>query len=369
MRIVLDTTVFENGFNSRSAEVSLLKSFLVREGAELCIPKVVYEEALNRARKRIADANSRIDTLHRLTGGQEGFQKVKPDDALHSYDESLKALLRDLSARILKYPGVGHEELVKRALVPSKPFVESGRGYRDALIWYSLLDLARSETGEVVFVSENSEDWCEGGKEFRLHSSLTKELEGLGSGAASVLIVPNLTEFNRRYTVSSLAVEPERALAKGKPADYLQLLVDGKDLIESYLLVALPDSIRRIGGNLEGGELEILGMSSPFNVQHEPPRTLDSERRLLQFSADYRVMVDMIIRRSETSWWMKRFSFQLRRDWHFDQIRAYVTLPLRASFQMIEKGETTEQFSVASAEIALPDIDGPQVSSMASSSP
>jgi hypothetical protein len=361
MKVVLDTTVFENGFNSRSAEVSLLRSFLVRVDAELCIPKVVYEEALNRARKRIADANSRIDMLHRLTGGEEGFQKVKPEDALRSYDDSLTALLKDFSARILPYPVVGHEELVKRALVPAKPFVEGGRGYRDALIWYSLLDLARSETGEVVLVSENSGDWCDGGKEFRLHSSLTKELEALACGTARVVIVPNLTEFNRRYTVSNLAVEPEPPLAEEMPVDYLQLLVDGTDLIESHLLAALPDSIRRVGANLASlGELDILGMSSPLNVQHEHPRTLDSERRLLQFSADYRVTVDVVIQRSEASWWMRRFSFQLRRDWHFDQIRAYVTLPVRASFQMIERGENTEQFSLASAEIALPDAERPE---------
>jgi PIN domain len=129
MKVVLDTTVFENGFNSRSAEVPLLKSFLTRTQSELCIPSVVYHEALNRVRKRATDANSRIDSLHRLTGGEEGFHKVKADDVLHSYDESLKRLLQDLSARILSYPVVAHEELVKRSLVPTKPFVEGGRGY------------------------------------------------------------------------------------------------------------------------------------------------------------------------------------------------------------------------------------------------
>lgn len=353
MKVVLDTTVFENGFNARSAEVQLLRSFLIRTVSELCIPGIVYEEALNRARKRIATANSAIDALHRLTGGKEGFQRVNPDDALGSYAESLKALLLDLAARTLPYPVVGHKELVRRALVPAKPFVESGRGYRDALTWYSLLELARSETEEVVFISSNSDDFCEGGKEYRLHSSLTKELAALGSGAASLLIVPNLTEFNSRYTVSSLPVEPEMALSKEKPVDYFQLLVDGKDLIESLLLIALPDSLRRVGANLVSvGEFGVLGLSNPEIVQHEPPRTLDSERRLLQFSAEYRVMLDLIIRRSDASGWMRRFAFQLVQDWHFDQVRAYVTVPVRASFHMIERGENTEQFSLASAEIA-----------------
>jgi hypothetical protein len=360
MKVVLDTTVFENGFNSRSAEVSLLKTFIVRAHAELCVPTVVYDEALNRARKRITAANSSIDAVHRLTGGNEGFQKVRLEDSLRTYDESLKALLHEFSAQLLPYPSVGHAELVKRALVPAKPFVESGRGYRDALIWHSLLDLARCETGEVVFISENSADWCEGGKELRLHGSLAKELEALGSGAASVLIVPNLAEFNRRYTVSSLAVEAKTFLADEKPVDYLRFLVDEKDLIESLIVGALPDAIRRTGANLMSpNELELIGMSSPFNLQHEEPRTLDAGRRLLQFSADYRVAVDAIIQRSEATLWMKRFSFQLRRDWHFGQVRASVTIPVRATFQLIEGGENIDQFSLASAEIAPPDAVEP----------
>jgi len=188
------------------------------------------------------------------------------------------------------------------------------------------------------------------GKEYRLHNTLTRELEALGSGAASIVIVPNLTEFNRQYTVSSLPVE-----AQERPVDYVRLLLDGKDLIESHLLVALPDSLRRFGANLAGiGELGILGMSSPSNVQHDPLRVLDSERRLLQYSADYSVVVDLILQRSEAAWWMKRFSFHLRQDWHFDQIRAFVTLPVKASFHFIERGKNMEQFSLASAEIALP---------------
>jgi hypothetical protein len=117
-------------------------------------------------------------------------------------------------------------------------------------------------------------------------------------------------------------------------------------------LVALPDSLRRIGGNLVAlVEFGILGVSSPANVQNEQPRTLDSERRLLQFSADYRVEVDVIIQRSEAGWWINRFSFHMQQDWHYDTIRLYVTLPVRASFHMIERGENTEQFSLASAEI------------------
>src|SRR5712692_8851482 len=112
MKVVFDTTVFENGFNKRSAEVPLLKSFLARTKSKLCIPGVVYEEAVNRVRKRSNEANLKIDALHRLTGGEEGLQKITAEDAVRIYRETLNALFEDLNAKILAYPNVSHEELV-----------------------------------------------------------------------------------------------------------------------------------------------------------------------------------------------------------------------------------------------------------------
>jgi hypothetical protein len=65
-------------------------------------------------------------------------------------------------------------------------------------------------------------------------------------GAAAVVIVPDLSEFNRRYTVSSLPVEPESILANEKPVDYVQVLLDGKDRIESELLVAKVKAAKKV---------------------------------------------------------------------------------------------------------------------------
>jgi rRNA-processing protein FCF1 len=101
LKVVLDTTVFENGFNSRSAEVQLLKTFLAQGKSELCIPSVVYEEAVNRVRKRMREVNSKIDALHRLTRGEDATRKIEVDEALKNYGESLSGLLQTLKARFL----------------------------------------------------------------------------------------------------------------------------------------------------------------------------------------------------------------------------------------------------------------------------
>jgi hypothetical protein len=351
VKVVFDTTVFENGFNPRSAEVPLLKNFLVRTRSELYVPAIVHEEALNRVRKRVTEANAKIGAVQRLTGGSEGFKIIKPEDAMATYAETLKILFGDLDAQLLPLPTVSHADVLKRALAAKKPFVDSGRGYRDALIWHNIVELLRASSDQIVFVSQNSDDWC-GGRKDAFHPDLVAELGDEGLQSERLMIVPSLFDFNRKYTVSSLSVELTEPPDE-RPPDYLQLLIDARELIESQLVVALPNALSRIGADVQSiGEFGALGLNGPTNVNHSPPRTLDSERRLLEFSAQYRVSLDVIMQRSAAAWWIKHFSFQLRRDWHYDQIRAYVTVPVRASFHLIERGENTEQFSLAALEIS-----------------
>jgi len=271
-----------------------------------------------------------------------------------AYKDSSDALLRDLKARIVPFPKVGHAELVQRALAPIKPFVESGRGYRDALIWYTILELLQATTSDLVFVSQNSEDWCGKHKEeFVFHSDLLEELHAKGVSPGRLALVPTLAEFNHKYTVSKLSAVPAIAAEMEKPIDYDRLLVDRQELVANQLLDAVPNSLRRVGANVVTiGEFGVLGLSRPLDVEHEPPRILDSERRLLQFSAQYRLTADFVIPRAEALWWTKRFVVQLRRDWDFGNIVIYATVPIKASFHMIERGEKIEQFSLASAEVS-----------------
>jgi hypothetical protein len=101
------------------------------------------------------------------------------EDVVRSYEGVLKDLFRDLSAQILQYPAVSHEDLVKRALAPAKRFVESGRGYRDALIWHSFVELLETGSDDLVFVSQNSDDWC-GNRKDGFHPGLIRELQDKG---------------------------------------------------------------------------------------------------------------------------------------------------------------------------------------------
>jgi PIN domain len=354
MIVVPDTTVFENGFNERSTEVRLLRSYLLETGSELYVPEVVRQEAINRVRRRVIETNSKIESVHRLTAGVEGFAKIDPETGVRVYEESLNRLLDDLKARTVPFPKVSHDELTQRALVPQKPFVERGRGYRDALIWYTLVEILQARKDDVVFVSQNSGDWCSKEKEkYVFHLDFINDLNNKGLSPERLALVPTLADFNRSYYVSTLAVADATETEKERAIDYVRLLNDRKEEVANLFLLSLPNALKRMGVNIGGiGEFSILGLSSPGNVQHEPPRMLNSETRLLQFSAEYRLAIDLIIRREDASWLIKRFSFQLRRDWDFAHVDAYVTVPINATFHLIEKNGKPDQLSLASAEIS-----------------
>jgi hypothetical protein len=349
LKIVIDTTVFGQGFNSRSADVRLLKSFLERKPAELCVPAIVLDEAVNLVRKSVEDVNLKLEATHRLTGDHAAYPKLDVKAKTTAYRESLDLLLNSLKARVLPYPTVSHPDLVTKALAPTKPFVSSGRGYRDALIWFSVLELAGSCNEEISFISANTDDWCHSKKDLRLHGDLLSDMNNRSIGSNRLRFFPSLGEFTQECAISTLPVSTEPAGATVNVPNYLQLLIDGKEWVETILADALPDFLKTLSrADARVGELEMLGISAPTNIEVLPIRVLDSERRLLQFSAEYRIVAQFLITRSDIAVWSQCVALRQRQEWDEARLRVQATMGVRVSFHMIERGEMTEGFSIVS---------------------
>jgi hypothetical protein len=75
---------------------------------------------------------------------------------------------------------------------------------------------------------------------------------------------------------------------------------------------------------------------------------LDPERRLLQFSAEYGVALQFLIEKSDLAVWSQRLSLHQRQNWNDAQFRVQATLVIRVYFNMIERGDQTEAFSIVS---------------------
>ena len=85
-------------------------------------------------------------------------------------------------AKITPYPDISHEIIARRALDRRKPFdVRGHNGYRDTLLWISVLSAATDS--KVMFVSDNSADFAKNKQmPTELADDLLKDLTAAGHG-------------------------------------------------------------------------------------------------------------------------------------------------------------------------------------------
>lgn len=158
----------------------------------LVIPEVVLHELSRQGSKEF---NGKHSTLRNAV---QGFNDVisdagaigvtvapavaastaPPPTSRPEFFDAMTAFLHSRKAETPAYPEMSVEELLARDLDYRKPFSESGKGFRDALIWATIRNVCNSLTAPgvaVIFVTKNYTDFCVGqGKS--LHSHLRDEI-------------------------------------------------------------------------------------------------------------------------------------------------------------------------------------------------
>ena len=97
----------------------------------------------------------------------------------------------EVDGRIPPIPSISHQDLIRKAVEKIHPFKPNGSGYRDALIWQTVLVEASST--QVAFVTRDH-DFGIGGV---LYPELVAEVETLGFGSDRVAYFGSLFDLNR----------------------------------------------------------------------------------------------------------------------------------------------------------------------------
>lgn len=198
MRIVVDSSmIVGRDWNLEQTSAQALLAACDRREVELFVPQVVLGEVFRRYEEREAkklevlnDARAALRELRgaRAAKGEfEGELKAKPGYITH-----LTQTIQRAGGQILDFPEVKHRELVERSLTRRAPFDSSGqRGYRDALIWHNVLDVARS--GQAVVFATADGDFREPGSD-RLNNHLVDDLRQRGIDPGRVSLAGSLKE-------------------------------------------------------------------------------------------------------------------------------------------------------------------------------
>lgn len=203
---ILDTNAVFSDRAFRGGVTGRLLALSRRGLITLAVPEVVLLEV---ARQHRTEILGRIDQLTQLPRKVEEAARVLELDAWEvwvssplvsfdseqiwtSYQTSLRTRLDDARVEVLPIPAVDHKDLLERDLGGRAPFDSSGKGYRDALIWHSILEhLQSTDCERIVFITNDNDFGVNG-----LDASLRSELP------------PDATELEVMTSVKQLLDDP-----------------------------------------------------------------------------------------------------------------------------------------------------------------
>ena len=173
--IILDTNILIRDPLFKKAHATTLV-----EGCKVCnyrifIPEVVIDELVGNCSKEIINQNAAIKKARNelaIWGIENQLAEIDLKSAIKNFIEQLKKTLRDNFIDVEPYPEVSAKDLVTASYKNKKPFKDTGEGYKDYLIFQTVLDLLDETKDEIYFITNNHKDFCNKNK--KLHPDLAE---------------------------------------------------------------------------------------------------------------------------------------------------------------------------------------------------
>lgn len=181
MLIFIDTNVFFNHWYLKAPLFELLANYVCNEGATVLVSEVVCEEMNAKFRvERASAAKELTKALRRATDFQLAPSVTSAPALDETYDFRSILATRFEAIEFVSFDAVPHSALVPRAIGAIRPFRDNEKGYRDSLMWLSLvahLKSVHANKGDLIFINANSSDFFRTeGTALKLHSDLEADL-------------------------------------------------------------------------------------------------------------------------------------------------------------------------------------------------
>lgn len=167
--LVLDTNILYGDFDLRSNDLRKVIKICSLYSVDVCIPQIVLDECLGQYEIEFLKALDDFKKSHK------NIQRVLLDKYINRYDiselfenisvrkelysQQLEKFIEDKSIRVLPYPNVSHQDVVKWMYECKHPFTEKSkeRGYKDFLLAKTVVESLPSE--KIVIYTKNIKDF------------------------------------------------------------------------------------------------------------------------------------------------------------------------------------------------------------------
>lgn len=115
------------------------------------------------------------------------------NEAIELYSKKLSTRLQKLNISVIETPQINTNVLLQRDINTVRPFDRRGRGFRDTLIWLSVLNEAKDNQSDIAFVTDDKIFWASyGGGVGKLHADFDKDLHDSGINGNKIRLYKNL---------------------------------------------------------------------------------------------------------------------------------------------------------------------------------
>ena len=307
--IIIDTNVIHLDFKLNKARIVTLCNTSTILGHEIFIPEVVIDEIVKqydeKAEEYINSFNKALKKLSDLSTSPITQTPIDAKGFISNYRNELNNRIKQLGIGIIPYPNTGHKIMVARELGKKKPFKDSTKGYRDALIWDSVMEHTQKYSSNcgIIFLTANSKDFADKDKK-DLHTDLIADCISNGIPTTSIRLVTDIQNFidNEIILRSTELKEKFNQLQQDGglgDIDFIQLIQDyiSKDMLDNLISSNDFDSYPGYAPGLyENPEItSIEKVSCSFNTIRE----ISSDTILIQSEVSVLVDLDCFIFRAD----------------------------------------------------------------------
>jgi len=249
------------------------------------VPEVVVREAVGKFRRtveeRLTKHTAAVRDLRRLGIGIGDGSVPDATQASAGYEAELRQRLAGAGAEVPAVPSVDILRLVDNAIARKKPFDERGSGFRDALIWSTVMEVGGSwvvAAPLIAFVTGNTKDFC-GEDGHSLADDLAEELEAAGRAVVRVyksiedFVLSGITDDPVLYQRVQSLVEDDAAQIASNIEMALRLAeIDVLDAIATVTVTDVSDvrvQLSRVGSLDESSPDALVELDAVAHVELE----------------------------------------------------------------------------------------------------
>lgn len=361
MKVILDTNIIiRRKYRLDGPHVAILERAIALGEVELVVPKIAVEETKNKYRETLLktqqEASDRVANLNGLLSAdkQVTLNPIDVNATVMEFSTGFDVRLEELNTTCPEYADIPQADIVSRDLARRRPFRENGRGYRDALLWETVLRKVAVNNSPAFLVTQNIKDFCADDESAALHLHLVADLEARGLPRDAVKICASIEDIVDKH-LKPLLPTNDQVLQQIKNGEYN--LFSFRDFLGQHregIGHQICDQLGRVGIHDWPTELledpHVAYVEDPSSVDIVEAYELDKSRLFLAYDITSDVNLDLFVYKSDFYWISEQVELGIEdADWndHYIWASKVVALPFRLSLALkLGAPDEVESFEV-----------------------